>query len=88
MLGLCVLLRGVCSSTLVDLALVVDRVDDDQNSDRCKDHCDGRSGDGEEVAALDVHVTHEVLLAHGSQNEGQQDGRKYPSLQPSMVSVT
>ena len=34
MLGLCVLLRGVCSSTLVDLALVVDRVDDDQDSDR------------------------------------------------------
>ena len=72
--GLCVLLRGVCSSTLVDLALVVDRVDDDQNSDRCKDHCDGRSGDGEEVAALDVHAAHEVLLAHGSQNEGQQAG--------------
>ena len=53
MLGLCVLLRGVCSSTHVDLALVVDRVDDDQNSDRCKDHCDGRSGDGEEMCIRD-----------------------------------
>ena len=56
MLGLCVLLRGICSSTLVDLALVIDRVEDDQDSHACKDHCDGRSGDGEEVAALDVHA--------------------------------
>ena len=65
-----------CSGALVDLALVIDRVDDNEDGYACKDHCDGRSGDGEEVAALDVHVTHEVLLAHGSQNEGQQDGRK------------
>ena len=37
MLSLCLLLCSVCSSTLVDLALVIDRVDDDQDSDRCKD---------------------------------------------------
>ena len=76
MLSLCLLLCSVCSGALVDLALVIDRVDDNEDGYACKDHSDGRGGDGEEVSALDVHVAHEVLLAHGSQNKGQQDGRK------------
>lgn len=74
--GLCLFLCSVCSGALVDLALVIHREQDDQNGHNGKDHGNGRGGDGKEVAALDVHVTHEVLLAHGSQNEGQQNGRQ------------
>ena len=72
---LCFLL---CSSGwfLVDLALIIHREHDDQNGHSGKDHGDGRGGDGKEVAALDVHVADEVLFAHGSQNESQQNGRK------------
>ena len=72
---LCFLL---CSSGcfLVDLALIIHREHDDQNGHSGKDHSDGRGGDGKEVAALDVHVADEVLFAHGSQNESQQNGRK------------
>lgn len=73
---LCFLL---CSSGcfLVDLALIIHREHDDQNGHSGKDHGDGRGGDGKEVAALDVHVADEVLFAHGSQNESQQNGRKW-----------
>ena len=65
--------RLVSSFALVDLALVVDGEENRRYGDNQEHHCDRRSEDREEVAALDVHVAHEVLFAHRSKDERQQD---------------
>ena len=58
---------------LIDLALVVDGEEDRAHRDNHEHHRDRRGEDREEVAALNVHVAHEVLFAHRSKDQRQQD---------------
>ena len=59
--------------TLVDLLLVVDREEHGGDGDDEEADGDRVMGDGHEVAAVEVHEADEVLLAHRSENESEQD---------------
>ena len=61
------------SLALVNLALVVDGEENRRYGDNQEHHRNRRSEDCEEVAALNVHVAHEVLFAHRSKDEREQN---------------
>ncbi len=58
----------------VDLPLVEHGENDGTDSHHQEDHGDGGLEDIEDLAVMDVHEADEVLLAHGTQDQGQQNG--------------
>ena len=76
-MGSGVFLSLVLGFEAVDLSLVEDGEDDGAHGDHEEAHGDGVGEYGPEVSVVEVHKAHEVLFAHGPENQRQKNGREW-----------